>query len=255
MEINRRSVLRWMSAFAATTVWTRAAWAKSVRADPEPSSAHQKQSGILRRIATEEAFTIPELTTPMKEVLARGGSNLDLTLLRTIYADSPASSATPGTSATGANRDALARMLLPQLLDIDSGRIGDMNASSVDMQVLSLFMPGVQLFSRDTAVALARVANDRLSDAIRRHPTRFAGLASLAPQDPRAAATEMERAIKTLKLNGFIVNSPPCVSASTSSGLTASCGRSTIRSNRWGPPSNSWNRPHYRTRSEQRSPT
>lgn len=42
---------------------------------------------------------------------------------------------------------------------------------------------------------------------MRRHPTRFAGLASFAPQDPPAAAKEMERAIRTLKLNGFLVNS------------------------------------------------
>jgi hypothetical protein len=33
---------------------------------------------------TEEAFTFPELIEPMRGVLRRGGSNLDLTLLRTI---------------------------------------------------------------------------------------------------------------------------------------------------------------------------
>lgn len=98
-------------------------------------------------------------------------------------------------------------MLLPQLLDLDARRLADMDANGVDMQLLSLSMPGVQMFERDTAVALARLANDRLSDAVRRYPTRFAGLASFAPQDPRAAANEMERALNTLKLNGFIVNS------------------------------------------------
>ena len=98
-------------------------------------------------------------------------------------------------------------MLLPQLLDIDKGRLADMDANGVDMQVLSLSMPGVQIFERDTAVRLARVANDRLSDAVRNHPRRFAGLASFAPQDPRAATIEMERAVNALKLNGFIVNS------------------------------------------------
>jgi 5-carboxyvanillate decarboxylase len=33
------------------------------------------------------------------------------------------------------------------------------------------------------------------------------GLACFAPQDPNAAAKEMERAVASLRLNGFIVNS------------------------------------------------
>jgi predicted TIM-barrel fold metal-dependent hydrolase len=82
-----------------------------------------------------------------------------------------------------------------------------MDANGVDMHLLSLTVPGVQMFDAATAVALARLSNDRLSDTVRAHPTRFAGLASFAPQDPAAAAKEMERAIKTLKLDGFLVNS------------------------------------------------
>ena len=46
-----------------------------------------------------------------------------------------------------------------------------------------------------------------LAEVISRHPTRFAGLASFAPQSPKRAVKEMERAIRKLKLNGFIVNS------------------------------------------------
>jgi len=38
-------------------------------------------------------------------------------------------------------------------------------------------------------------------------PARFAGIASFAPQSPKRAAKEMERAINKLKLNGFVVNS------------------------------------------------
>jgi len=45
-----------------------------------------------------------------------------------------------------------------------------------------------------------------LAAAVRAHPTRFAGLAAIAPQDPASAAKEIERAAK-LKLNGLIVNS------------------------------------------------
>jgi predicted TIM-barrel fold metal-dependent hydrolase len=54
---------------------------------------------------------------------------------------------------------------------------------------------------------MAALANDRLAEAIRRHPGRYAGLATIAPQDPARAAAEMERAIRELGLNGIIVNS------------------------------------------------
>ena len=60
----------------------------------------------------------------MRDVLRRGGSNLDFTLLSTIYAeDATTSSIAQASAATSQNRDALARMLLPKLLDIDAGRI------------------------------------------------------------------------------------------------------------------------------------
>lgn len=158
----------------------------------------------VRKIATEEAFCTPEVAQAVRDVLRRGGTNLDLPLLSLIF-DAPASAAP---AAEGiANRDQQARALLPRLLDIGAARLAEMDALGVDMHVLSLTMPGVQIFARDTAVALARSSNDQLAEAVRRHPTRFAGLASFAPQDPAAAAREMERAIKELRLNGFIVNS------------------------------------------------
>lgn len=158
----------------------------------------------VRKIATEEAFCTPDVAQAVRDVLRRGGTNLDLPLLSLIF-DAPASAA-PAAEGT-ANRDQQARALLPRLLDIGAARLAEMDALGVDMHVLSLTMPGVQIFARDTAVALARSSNDQLAEAVRRHPTRFAGLASFAPQDPAAAAREMERAIKELRLNGFIVNS------------------------------------------------
>jgi 5-carboxyvanillate decarboxylase len=188
MPISRRSVLTGIPALATAL----------------PGLSHSR-SGRLRMIATEEAFAIPEMVGPVRSILRRGGPSLDLPLLRLIY---EAPTAPVAVSAAGTtNRDLLARQLLPQLLDMDKGRLADMDANGVDVELLSLTVPGVQIFDRDTAVALAQVANDRLSEAVRRHPTRFAGLASFAPQHPRAAAREMDRAINALGLNGFIVNS------------------------------------------------
>ena len=65
----------------------------------------------------------------------------------------------------------------------------------------------MQVFDAPDAVALARSSNDFMVDAIRRHPDRFAGLAAVAPQDPAAAAKELERGVKALGLKGAVINS------------------------------------------------
>lgn len=140
-------------------------------------------------------------------MVRRGGRNLDLAMLAEIYDAPPAAVAARGADPPVADRGAQARRLLPRLLDVGAGRLAEMDAHGVDVHVLSLGVPGVQMFARGDAVAMARLANDRLAEIVRAHPTRYAGLATFAPQDPPAAAREMERAITTLKLNGFLVNS------------------------------------------------
>ena len=65
----------------------------------------------------------------------------------------------------------------------------------------------MQVFDADTATELAYEANNVLAEAVRSHPARFAGLASFAPHSPKRAAKEIERAIRELKLHGFVVNS------------------------------------------------
>ena len=82
-----------------------------------------------------------------------------------------------------------------------------MDSSGIDVQILSLTSPGVQVFDADDATALAAATNDQVADAVRQYPTRFAALAAVAPQDPKAAAREAERAIRVLGLKGIIVNS------------------------------------------------
>ena len=137
---------------------------------------------------------MPEVATAMREVVRHlPAANLDLSLLRTIYDD-------PLKGTAGAE-------LLRQLLDLEDERLRIMDASGVDMHLLSLTSPGVQMFDADTATELAAISNDVLRSTIARHPSRFAGLASFAPHSPKRAAKEMERAINTLGLQGFIVNS------------------------------------------------
>ena len=201
--IDRRTAVAWMFAAAAGAAWPGdlAAGSLAGPGGPGPNSGRTH----LRKIATEEHFTIPEVAAAMREVARRGGTNLDLAFLRLTY--DPPGGAAPAGEAPAGSRDALARSFLPRLLDLDRARMAEMDANGVDVHLLSLTSPGVQMFDPPMAVALARLSNDRLSEAVRRHPTRFAGLASFAPQDPPAAAKEMERATSTLKLNGFLVNS------------------------------------------------
>jgi 2,3-dihydroxybenzoate decarboxylase len=73
--------------------------------------------------------------------------------------------------------------------------------------VIALTAPGVQIMDKDTAVSFARVANDQLADACKRHPTRFTGMISIPVQDPQAAAKEIERGVSQLGMNSVVINS------------------------------------------------
>jgi 5-carboxyvanillate decarboxylase len=146
----------------------------------------------IRRIATEEAFSIPEIAAGLRDVARSPTISQDLILVQRIY---------------DAKTDDVQARLLPRLLDLEKERLQDMDKNGVDMHLLSLTAPGVQMFDADTATELAALANDKLAAVIKRHPKRFAGIASFAPQSPKRAAKEMERAINKLKLNGFVVNS------------------------------------------------
>ena len=96
--------------------------------------------------------------------------------------------------------------LRTRLVDLDA-RLREMDALGQDMAVLSLNPPGVQPYPAADAVPLAREFNDALAAITRRHPGRFGGLATVTPQDPVAAAAEIERAMGPLGLNGIMINS------------------------------------------------
>ena len=96
--------------------------------------------------------------------------------------------------------------LRTRLVDLDA-RLREMDALGQDMAVLSLNPPGVQPYPAADAVPLAREFNDALAAMTRRHPGRFGGLATVTPQDPVAAAAEIERAMGPLGLNGVMINS------------------------------------------------
>jgi 5-carboxyvanillate decarboxylase len=94
-----------------------------------------------------------------------------------------------------------------ELLDMGERRIEVMNAAGVDIQVLSLCVPGCEQFEASEGAAMASETNDELSEVIKKYPDRYIGLAALAPQDPVGAAKELERAVKQLNLKGVKLNS------------------------------------------------
>ncbi len=187
MGTNRRAFLK--TALAGCAAAKGSALLSAAQIVP-PASAGAGKPGraAYERIATEEAWGPPEMFKMYLDVIENGALT------------------DPGfVSMWG--RFVRNTRLIGQLTDLGEKRIHDMDLSGIDKMVLSLTAPGVQIFDAATANSLAASTNDQLAEAIRKHPDRFAGLAAVAPQDPRAAAKEMERGIRKLGLNGVIINS------------------------------------------------
>jgi uncharacterized protein len=92
------------------------------------------------------------------------------------------------------------------LTDLGERRLHAMDEAGIDVAVLSLTTPGLQGFAAPEAVALQGPSNDVIADAIRRHPDRFQGFATLATPDPAAAVRELERTITQLGFNGVMLH-------------------------------------------------
>lgn len=142
-----------------------------------------------RRIGTEEHFAIPEQLDAWRAMGRSVWASQDLELVRS-----------SGLSYHG-------QVLIDRLLELGDDRIARMDENGVDLAVLSLCSPGVQLFDPETASDMAVIANDRLAEQARAHPDRYAGLAVFAPHHPSRGPAEMERAVVALGLNGFVVHS------------------------------------------------
>jgi predicted TIM-barrel fold metal-dependent hydrolase len=97
--------------------------------------------------------------------------------------------------------------ILKKLLETGAARIKDMDEAGIDIQVLSLVSPGVQMLDTATAVSTMKRTNDYLAEVIKKQPQRYVGLTTLAPQDPGKAAKELERSIRKLGFRGACINS------------------------------------------------
>jgi predicted TIM-barrel fold metal-dependent hydrolase len=93
-----------------------------------------------------------------------------------------------------------------KLEDVGAGRIADMDAAGIDLQVLSQSVPGAEALEPAHAVANARTANDDLAKTVAEHPDRFAAFAALPMRDPTAAAAELQRTVTELDFKGAMLN-------------------------------------------------
>jgi 5-carboxyvanillate decarboxylase len=140
------------------------------------------------RIATEEAWNIPEILAAQVRLL-----------------ESPA--APDDTSLRMAGMFSKMAGLQAQLMDIGEARLARMDELGIARQLLLLTAPGVQVLEPAEGTALARLANDRLAEVCHRYPQRFSGLTVFQPQDVKGAVAEIERGMTTLGLNGAVINS------------------------------------------------
>ncbi len=140
------------------------------------------------RIATEEAWNIPEVLAAQVRLL-----------------ESPA--APDDTSLRMAGMFSKMAGVQAQLMDIGEARLARMDELGIARQLLLLTAPGVQVLEPVEGTALARLANDRLAEVCRRYPERFSGLTVFQPQDVKGAIAEIERGMTTLGLNGAVINS------------------------------------------------
>jgi 5-carboxyvanillate decarboxylase len=143
------------------------------------------------RIATEEAFIPPEMLKAYREILAKGSDDPGFQSLWGFYSGS---------------KSPRAVAIIERLQDLGPRRIADMDARGIDRQIIAVTAPGTQIFDKDTAVAMAVLANDQLAEACRRYPNRYTGMIAVAPQDPAHAAKEIERGAK-LGFKAVIINS------------------------------------------------
>jgi 5-carboxyvanillate decarboxylase len=144
------------------------------------------------RIATEEAFAPPEMLNIYSKILANNDVDPGFKGLMGFYMSSPSGRATH---------------IMRCLTDLDQVRLQHMDEAGIDRQVIALTSPGVQVMDKATAVSFSILANDQLAEAVRRHPTRFTGMIAVAPQDPAAAAKEIERGVSKLGMHSVIINS------------------------------------------------
>jgi predicted TIM-barrel fold metal-dependent hydrolase len=93
-----------------------------------------------------------------------------------------------------------------QLEDVGDGRIAEMDAAGIDMQVLSLNSPGIEQAEVADQLSIAVESNDFLAEAVKKNPRRFAAFAALATAVPDKAAEELDHRVRKQGFKGTLIN-------------------------------------------------
>lgn len=97
--------------------------------------------------------------------------------------------------------------IMHRLADFDDARLKAMDDGEIEYAVLSLTAPGVQrLTDPAEAATAAYTANELLAEQVEKRPDRYAGFATVALQEPEAAAQELRRCVRELGFVGAMVN-------------------------------------------------
>jgi predicted TIM-barrel fold metal-dependent hydrolase len=102
----------------------------------------------------------------------------------------------------GGGKAAPANQNMKVLTDLDA-RFRMMDEFEGYRQVLSVASPTIEVVAPDDSEYVAKILNDELAELVAKYPRYFAGAVCSLPMDkPAAAARELERSIRDLKLNG-----------------------------------------------------
>jgi predicted TIM-barrel fold metal-dependent hydrolase len=96
--------------------------------------------------------------------------------------------------------------LRERLFDVGERRLKEMDEAGIDVQVLSHGAPATQRMDAETAIPVARRANDKLFRVKNNSGGRFEAFAALPTADPKAAADELERAVAKLGFKGAMIH-------------------------------------------------
>src|SRR3984885_2314626 len=137
-------------------------------------------------VSAASAAASPVATLAQNDPAAPADARQSAVKLRTITLEehfaTPAFAAGPGKGLVERLRSSGPRgmKIAEQLLDVSDGRIAEMDAGGIDIQVLSLNAPGVeQVVDPAEQIAIAREANDFVLDVVKRHTKRYAAFAEL----------------------------------------------------------------------------
>lgn len=127
-----------------------------------------------------------------------------------LVADRPEKQAEPaimlktmGEPSIAHNNAVMLPQTFPKLTQLAT-RLADMDAMGVDVQVLSPSPTQYYYWAdADLAREVVRQQNEEIAEACAQHPTRLAGLGTLALQHPALAVEQLEHAVKQLGLKGF----------------------------------------------------